>query len=273
MCELTSHQWNSLSATLLLMPCVPGAANQGWNLSLSVSISCCGDKPLDCVLYHHVRQHYFLKDCGEMGKVTYRFPLLGKACIRVNTQASLIAIVITPFCTQLNELSANVRPNPCSAKHRVQVRSHLRGKCIPPEKQNKAHEDLKDPGKGQQLEFQASWATRSIQNARAIQFLRAVQMKKILPAHLHLNIADSEFQQRDSHCHELEMARSAPLPKLPNCSSFSSAYWSFWVLKYLKRIMFLLHKHTEYENQVPGLRWLKKLRMWNTLKARANGSK
>lgn len=96
-------------------------------------------------------------------------------------------------------------------------------------------------------------------------------MKKILPAHLHLNIADSEFQQRDSHCHELEMARSAPLPKLPNCSSFSSAYWSFWMLKYLKRIIFLLHKHTEYENQVPGLRWLKKLRTWNTSKARANG--
>ena len=90
-----------------------------------------------------------------MGKVTHRFPLLGKACVRVNTQASLIAIVITPFCTGLNELSVIVRPNPCSPKHRVQVRSHLRGKCIPPEKQNKAHEDLKDPGKGQQLEFQA----------------------------------------------------------------------------------------------------------------------
>lgn len=30
-----------------------------------------------------------------MGKVTHRFPLLGKACVRVNTQASLIAIVIT----------------------------------------------------------------------------------------------------------------------------------------------------------------------------------
>lgn len=124
-------------------------------MSLSISISCRGDKPLDCVLHHYVCQHYFLKDCGEMGKVTHRFPLLGKACHRVNTQASLIAIVITPFCTELNELSENVRTNLCSPRHRVQVRSHLRGKCIPPEKQNKAHEDLKDPGKGQQLEFQA----------------------------------------------------------------------------------------------------------------------
>lgn len=154
-CELTPHQRDSLSTMHLLMPCVPGAAKQGWNLRLSISISCRGDKPLDCVLQHYVHKHRFLKDCGEMGKVTHRFPLLGKACVRVNTQASLIAIVMTPFCTELSELSENVRPNLCSPKQRVQVRSHLRGKCIPPEKQNKAHEDLKDPGKGQRLEFQA----------------------------------------------------------------------------------------------------------------------
>lgn len=209
-----------------------------------------------------------------MGKVTHRFPLLGKACVRVNTQASLIAIVITPFCTELSELSENVRPNLCSPKQRVQVRSHLRGKCIPPEKQNKAHEDLKDPGKGQRLEFQAflSYQTNSKCTGDSI-FESSADEKKTLPAHLHLNIADSEFQQRDSHCHELEMARSAPLPNLPNCSLFSSAYWSFWMLKYLKRIISLLYKHTEYKNQVPGLTWLKKLRTGNTLKARANGYK
>lgn len=133
-CELTPHHPDSLSHFTfwcLSAWCSSEALNawcssdapctwcskEGWNLSLPSSISCCGYKLLDCVLGHYVWKHYFLKDCGEMGKVTHCFPLLGKACVCKYTSTSDSSCVYTilywvEWTLQTGEAQSGVKVTP-----------------------------------------------------------------------------------------------------------------------------------------------------------------